>query len=498
MNLEHIIPNSIVSDETLREKREALILRALFVARVGWPIYVALLVSMLIAAFQVRYLSMTNPGEAVLQSLHTLNMSTSFYAFYFLAFELFFTLGFIIVAAIIYARNSDDWIGVFSAYALVTFGVSSSPLAVTLNSLEDANPLWAIPVRFLTFAGWSMLILFFYLFPDGRFLPSKARWTALLTILLLQIPWNIFRESPLSPWQWPAEWHIVALLVTWVPAWAAQFYRYRRNTDIVKAQQTKWFVYGSIVAVISAFGFHIPRVINPALNDAGVPGSLQFQIMSAALVYSGALLVPIGIGISILRYRLWDIDIIINKTLVYIPLTGILAGLYAASIRIFQGFFETLLGTQTDIAVIMTTLVLAATFTPIKNALQTAVDKRFKGPPDPSEQLEELVGEMRLFVEMNSADKITRRVMEDVVDAFDAEGGAVYMKRGSEEKLIHTYGDWQEPSTAITAPVECEGVNFGTIKLSNRKNGDPYGAQDQDTLRDVVGLLACTLQLGKQ
>src|SRR5690349_12741137 len=192
-----------------------------------------------------------------------------------------------------------------------------------------------------------MLVIFLCLFPDGRCTPSRARLFVIVTILLVQLPWHVFKEAPFSPWQWPPAWHIAALLATWLPAWCAQFYRYRHNSDPVKAQQTKWFVYGSVVAVVVSFAFHIPRVINPGLNDATIPGSLEFQLWSAAIVYPAVLLLPIGIAFSIMRYKLWDIDIIINKTLVYVPLTGILAGLYAAFIRIFQSFFEDLLGART-------------------------------------------------------------------------------------------------------------------------------------------------------
>jgi len=209
------------------------------------------------------------------------------------------------------------------------------------------------------------------------------------------------------------------------------------------------------------------------------------------------LLLPVGIAFSILRYKLWNIDLIINKTLVYVPLTGILAGLYAAFIKIFQSFFETLLGARTDIAVIMTTLVLASTFSPIKDALQNAVNKRFKGPPAPSEELSQLTSEMRLFVEMNNPGKIMHRVMEDVAKAFEATGAAVYIERQKKQELLSTYGNWNESATSISAPIECQGEGFGVIRLNARSNGEAYTDQDIATFHETVSLLAATLQAAK-
>jgi hypothetical protein len=89
-------------------------------------------------------------------------------------------------------------------------------------------------------------------------------------------------------------------------------------------------------------------------------------------------LLPISVGIAILRYRLYDIDLIISRALVYIPLTGLLGGLYAASVALFQRVFIALTGDRSDGAIIITTLILAGTFTPVRKALEGAVDARFR------------------------------------------------------------------------------------------------------------------------
>jgi hypothetical protein len=93
-------------------------------------------------------------------------------------------------------------------------------------------------------------------------------------------------------------------------------------------------------------------------------------------------LVPISAGIAILRYRLYDIDVLINRTFVYGSLVAILAGLYAASIQLFKAIFVALTGDESDAAIVITTLILATTFTPIKNRLEEIAKRRFKEPEE--------------------------------------------------------------------------------------------------------------------
>jgi hypothetical protein len=495
MNLDRTIPEGIamVTSEARKDRKTIMRARALIIARIAWPIYVALLMSVFLAALQVRYLELTGPSQAIRDGLTSLGLSTGFYATYNLTAEALYVLVFAGVAAIVYARNADDWMGIFTAYTLVTFGVASPPLLVTLESLIDYDAIWTMPVRLLRFGAWSLILLLFYLFPDGKWVHPRMRWLVIGTILVIQVPWNMFPESPLSPWRWPWTEHLMALAATWGPAVYAQVLRYMKMDDPVRRLQTKWFVFGSAAAVVGAIGGMMPRLADHTLNDPSTPAGLQYILLSTAVVYACTMLLPASIGISIMRYRLWDIDLIINKTLVYIPLTGILAGMYAASIRIFQTFFESVLGTNSDIAVVLTTLVLASTFTPIKNALQEAVDRRFKSPPAPSAKLHSLIEEMRMFVDLNNSSQIARRVMEDVTRAFAARGGAVYMLRDGEHQLAYTFGHWHESEAALSAPVVCDGRDFGVIKLTGRADGEPFTEQDESTLREVVTLLACTM-----
>lgn len=469
--------------------------RLQLLARAGWPIYVTLLATIFLAGLQVRYIELTNPNPDVREGLGKLGMTIASYASYNLGLEIVFALVFLGVATLIYARNSDDSIGLFSAYTLATFGTAAAPITVVLEALVDVAPEWALPVRLFRYAAWALMVVFFYIFPDGKWVNAKLRPVVLVTITLIEIPWNLFPEQPFSPWQWPALYQVAVILCTWGPAVLVQIYRYNRISSRVRKLQTKWFVYGSTLAVIGAVSLFIPRVMNPEIADSSNPSSLQFQMLSNGIIYLSVLLLPITIGFSILRYRLWDIDIIINRTLVYVPLTGILAGVYSASVKVFQTFFETILGTKGDVAVVMTTLVLVATFSPAKDAIQRLVDKRFKSPPNPAEELRILMRDMRLYVEMNQPEQIARRVLSDIVRAFQAESGAIYIAKGETLELFRDLGDFDDKRTQLSAPMLYQGEKYGEIKLSPRKDGEEYDARDLKLLRDAAALLAGTLKL---
>ncbi len=145
----------------------------------------------------------------------------------------------------------------------------------------------------------------------------------------------------------------------------AQAYRYRRAYSAVEKQQVKWFVFGMALLLVE---LAIVALVPP--DEA----SLYLQDLFGLVL----LVIPISIGIAILRYRLWDIDVIIRKTLVYTVLTALLALVYFGSVVLLQRLFGTLTGVeQSPLAVVVSTLVIAALFTPLRRRIQAWIDRRF-------------------------------------------------------------------------------------------------------------------------
>ncbi|MDX1435305.1 MAG: hypothetical protein R3335_00745, partial [Anaerolineales bacterium] len=231
------------------------------------------------------------------------------------------------------------------------------------------------------------LVVTYYLFPNGRFVPGATRWLALVWAAITGA-WIFI------PALRPPSSHLVsgpeeALLGFWFFLWVgtgvlAQIYRYRRVRDPIEKQQSKWVVFNFMAfGVLLGISF-IPPVIYPELQRPG-PEQLNYALFAFSLGALAFTILPLTLLLSILRYRLWDIDIIINRALVYGVLTGLLALIYFALVTLLQSLISSFSGPfdfaqgwqQTPVAIVVSTLVIAALFNPFRSRIQTVIDRRF-------------------------------------------------------------------------------------------------------------------------
>jgi hypothetical protein len=151
-----------------------------------------------------------------------------------------------------------------------------------------------------------------------------------------------------------------------------QVYRYRRVSSQAQRQQTKWVVFGTTVGVAGTFPLQLP--VDLSLVGGDTPLTLLFLKVGFALSF---MLLPLSIGVAVLRSHLFDIDVLINRTLVYGSLTATLLALYFGGIVVLQRLFVILTGERYTLAVVASTLVIAALFNPLRRRIQTFIDRRF-------------------------------------------------------------------------------------------------------------------------
>jgi len=457
----------------------------------AWLGVAVLTLGLFAASIGPRYDQFANPSATVRHALSLLKLSVGAYATYNMALELLVALVFSGIALIIYRRKSHDRVALIVAFMLLLAGSAMRPIVNTMDALIAVQPAWQMPVYILTYLTWFHVFAFFCLFPDGRFVP---RWTRGLLIFAaaILIPWDLFPESPLSPWQWPPIPFIALELGLWGACIYAQIYRYRRMSDRIQRQQTKWVVYGATATLVVGLAFYFPRALDPALSQPGTASTLLYDLVTLTGMYLAVLMLPLAIGISILRYRLWGIDLLINRTLVYVPLTAILAGVYSASIALFQKVFQTLTGDKSDAAIVITTLILATLFTPVKNALQSFVDKRFKEAPDPAKVLKAFNELVQTDIAVVDPDRAGRRLLEEAARAFEAEGGVIYLGTGEQATLIDTVGQWTG-NAALTVLLKNGGTTVGRLGLGPRPHGLEYSEQDRANLQASADLVASAI-----
>jgi len=275
------------------------------------------------------------------------------------------TVGFIILL-----RGPRTWFGTFTALTFVALGYSNAIFRVIIPVV----PAFGLLSSGISQIAWQLLFILFYVFPDGHFVPRWTRW--------LLLPWiglNIVTLPGLASL-------LPAANTWWVPiplvlsAIGSQIYRYFWRADPIQRAQTKWVVYvvGLLAPLGLVYGFIVPLTPDQAPAMDALAVTLRTTMFLGTLNWAVGNLIPVFFAIAILRHRLFDIDVIIRKTLVYSVLTALLALVYFGSVVLLQRLFGALTGVeQSPLAIVISTLAIAALFTPLRRRIQDALDRRF-------------------------------------------------------------------------------------------------------------------------
>ena len=295
-----------------------------------------------------------------------IGLTESFFAVYALAITLVFSLVFLACGWLILLRRSQDWFGLYLALLLLSWangvGVNISMPEVSPSG-SDLHLSWFM---------WPALFLLLYLFPSGHITPRWARWFAwawgvfviygLTADILGVLPENFLYFLPL-------------LFTVMLVGIYTQFYRYR-HAGALERQQVKLVVF-SLALLVATFIFIVLGVNYAGLGSpqqGGIVGAL-FYITIYNLAFIG---VPVSIAVAVLRYRLWDVDIVVRRTLIYGLLTLTLGLVFLGVITLLQQVFGAATGTaESPIIIVISTLLIAALVAPLRRRIQRDIDRRF-------------------------------------------------------------------------------------------------------------------------
>jgi hypothetical protein len=310
----------------------------------------------------LRPLSLTD-----VQTLHQLGLSVDAFAWSVIAVRLLVLLGYGAVGAVLFWRASADRVALLASLTLILF-----PADIYVPP-GDSVPGWLVPpAEGLLFVGFVCIGLFFLVFPSGRFVPRWTPW--------LLLAWTAYRVSdalsryvphPLTPT--PPDIAIGVCLV--IGLVAAQVYRYRRVSTPVQRQQTKWIVLGTALGA----GYQVALLVFAVLPPSVLPLSPLADVVGIVTGTLLLLFLPLGIGIALLRYRLFDVDVIIRRTLIYGALTASLAAVYFGLVLATQILGERLTSVTQPPGwvIVVTTLLVAALLVPLNRRIQALIDQRF-------------------------------------------------------------------------------------------------------------------------
>jgi len=304
------------------------------------------------------------PLASTVLLLHGLGLSLASYALLQIVLTSLVACVAFAVAGVLAWRKADDWLALLGALTLVMLATVIS----TDTLLQFPSP-WQVPAILLNILTLEGLILIGSLFPNGRFVPGWTRWLPLIWLMGNLLIVFVSRFQHLEVLE-TLIWFVgLAYLV------GALLYHYQVSSTPVQRQQTKWIVFGLATTSLLTIGWNLPPLLFPAFSQPGTLYDLALAVINSFVLLPSILCV----AIAILRYRLWDIDVIINRTLVYGSLTALLALVYFGLVIGLQSLFHLITGqvSQSPVVIVASTLAIAALFQPLRHRLQAIIDRRF-------------------------------------------------------------------------------------------------------------------------
>jgi len=414
MNVQQTYPESTNSSNLQAAADTHLRGGLLMFARVGWFVLVLLGLVVFVASLPVYIAQIQSVCSGttcangqltpqIIEALRSLGLSIDSYVAISIAFTIVAALVWFMVGGLIFWRRSNDWMALMVALMLVLFGTNT-----TLTTVAGSHSAWQFPAQFLDYLSYTMLIFVILLFPNGRFVPH---WTWLLIIVFIPVAglYDFFPNSTLNNDIWTTLiWIalVISIMLTLI-------YRYIRVSNLVQRQQTKWVVFAISIILLVEVGFSIPLLFFPSLNQSD---SLYWLLYNTTSSFS-LLLIPLSLGIAILRYRLWDIDVIINRTLVYGTLTATLAIVYTGLVILLEFLLHGLISQTNGIAIVASTLAIAALFQPLRKRIQTIIDRRFyRRKYDAAKTLAAFNATLRNEVDLNQLSEHLVSVVQETME----------------------------------------------------------------------------------
>ncbi|HZG84242.1 sensor histidine kinase [Paenibacillus sp.] len=413
--------------------------------------------------------------------LRTLGLSPFAFAGYFTALSMLFYAVYAGVAAALLLRRPNEWMAVLLAVWMLTFGAW---FPNGFESLAAASPAWRPLTAFIGFVSTATLYYALQWFPNGRFQP---RWTIWLPIAGIAAD----TLARFAPWpEQPRTWALEALLFAgWaIPFAAAQVVRYRRHLCAVEKQQTKWALLsiGASLALLAALPF------------AGAAWTgIWMELFGNTVLYAALMGIPAAVLVAMMRYRLWDIDPIIHRTLLYASLSVALLLLYIVTVSYFASLFRT----EQNLAIsLLATGVVTVAFQPLRLRLQRILNRFMYGDADdPYSVLTRLSGRLDQALAPGASLAV---VVTTVREALKLPYAAVALDVAGRPVVLASSGEKGPDIASVPLPMHGEPEEVaGRLELGRRAAGEPFRPAERIVLEQIArqaGALAQAMLLNER
>lgn len=388
----------------------------------------------------------------------------------------------LILAGLLFRHRAEDRMALLTSFFLLAYGVI---LAGPFEALEPFISGASSFTQNILIPGFLPLsLLLFTVFPDGRFVPRWTRWVALVAFLLIPISliWTSLYTQPPLDFSQPdvlisLGMSILLALVIWCSIIYAQIHRYRYVSTLEQKQQTKWVVFGIglwlTLQIISA----IPWIFSYSLPP-GAP--YPFWLAGASILWTLSIaFIPITLTIAVLRYRLFEIDFLINRSLVYGGLTAIVIAIYVLSVGALGTFFQT----QGNLLIaLLATGLVAVLFQPLRERLQRGVNRLIFGErDDPVAALSSLGRRLESAI---APDEVLPSVVETIAQTLKLPYVAILLAGEPGDQAAAEYG--QPSPRRVDFPLTYQGQTIGQLVVVPHYPDESFSASEMQLLQNIA------------
>ena len=388
------------------------------------------------------------------------------------------TLPWILVGGFIFWRKSEEPFALCFSLGILLLGVLLID-GVVQKMFSLFHPAFIPLYMILSFFAEALFVLW-YRFPDGQFVPRRIRWVAGLWIGLeffaVFLPHSRLNYGS---WPWPLPGIIPIIFV--LSLIVSGIYRYRHISGSLQRQQIRWvLVTGTVFGCLYAGNFVIQQLAWAFwghMNEALIIAILA--ITYRPLYYFGSAFFATGIGISILRYRLWDIDVIINRTLVYSTLTAIVISIYVTVV----GTLGTVIQGRSNLLIsILATGLVAILVQPLRDRLQRGVNRLMYGErDDPITVLSQLGQRLEVTI---APEAVLPALVETVAQTLKLPYAAITWGADPNGEVAAVYG--QPAGDLVHFPLSYQRETIAQLVVAPRAPGEEFKPADHHILQNIA------------
>ncbi|MFT4415562.1 histidine kinase [Fredinandcohnia humi] len=413
-------------------------------------------------------------NEKEVNELVQMGLSLKAYTGFKLFLDSIVAFVFFSVSALLLFRKERLLFNLYVSLVFLSLGAGIS------HYFPENFPEWNVVYHIISAFGGSYLVLFLVL-PDGRFVP---RWTigAAIFWAIVGIGSIYFSGSFLDVETWPIWLGIVSWVGLHLVLVLSQLYRYVKKSNQIQKQQMKWVLYSIAMYFIALL----------CLNFIGQLG-VTLKIVTELFYVASFILIPIAIAFAVFRYKLWEINVVIHRTVLYGSLSVFVVLFYVGAVWLIS---KALRSEDNFLASIITAGIIAVVFHPLKERLQTMVNRMIYGERDNPYSI---LNQLNTVLEAaKNTENVLPRVVKTLSQALKIPYVAILLREREITQVIASVGNPEE--VGIDIPLFHQGQELGTLRLSHRSSTEPFSKADKILLQDLarqVGIVAHSILLHK-